>query len=168
MTYGLIKWCNIIILLQIINHGNGFLIYNKQSSWFILLSQQCLSIWLKYIKISLIHPEQILSRACDVFILWNRYGLIIYLLNNWGRPIWAPSFGRCRLSARQLGALLFGRRTFGLRFEFWRKNNEAGNSLNAADRKPVLTTVLNSNASEVSYKPKQGSYRKTKLKKTRQ
>ena len=40
----------------------------------------------------------------------------------------------------------------------------AGNSLNAVEREPVPTRVLNPNASEASYKPKQRSYRKTKLK----
>ena len=37
--------------------------------------------------------------------------------------------------------------------------------MNAVEREPVLTRVLNPNASEASYKPKQRSYRKTKLKK---
>ena len=37
--------------------------------------------------------------------------------------------------------------------------------LNAVEREPVETRVLNPNASEASYKPKQRSYRKTKLKK---
>ena len=37
--------------------------------------------------------------------------------------------------------------------------------LNAVEREPVETIVLNPNASEVSYKPEQRSYRKTKLKK---
>ena len=46
-----------------------------------------------------------------------------------------------------------------------RKNNEAGNSLNAVDCKPVPTRVLNPTASEASYKLKQRSYGKTKLKK---
>ena len=45
------------------------------------------------------------------------------------------------------------------------KNNEAGNYLNAVEREPVPTRVLNPTASEVSYKPKQRSYGKTKLKK---
>merc|ERR1719154_760440 len=45
------------------------------------------------------------------------------------------------------------------------KNNESGNSLNAVEREPVPTRVLNPNVSEASYKPKQRSYRKTKLKK---
>ena len=40
-------------------------------------------------------------------------------------------------------------------FDLWRKNNEAGNSLNAVQREPVSTRVLNPNASEASYKPKQ-------------
>ena len=38
--------------------------------------------------------------------------------------------------------------------------------MNAVEREPVPTTVLNPNESEASYKPKQRSYRKTKLKKT--
>ena len=37
--------------------------------------------------------------------------------------------------------------------------------MNAVEREPVPTRVLNPNASEVSYKPKQRSYRKTNLKK---
>ena len=44
------------------------------------------------------------------------------------------------------------------------ENNEAGNSLNAVEHEPVPTTVLNPNASEASYKPKQRTYIKTKLK----
>jgi len=44
------------------------------------------------------------------------------------------------------------------------KNNEADNSLNAVEREPVETRVLNPNASEASYKTKQRSYKKTKLK----
>ena len=44
-----------------------------------------------------------------------------------------------------------------------KKKNEAGNSLNTVERKPVPTRFLNPNASEASYKPKQRSYRKTKL-----
>ena len=37
--------------------------------------------------------------------------------------------------------------------------------MNAVEREPVPTRVLNTNASEASYKPKQCSYRKTNLKK---
>ena len=37
--------------------------------------------------------------------------------------------------------------------------------MNAVEREPVETRVLNPNASEASYKPKQRSYRKTKLNK---
>ena len=37
-------------------------------------------------------------------------------------------------------------------------------TLNAIEREPVTTRVLNPNASEARYKPKQRSYRKTKLK----
>ena len=39
-------------------------------------------------------------------------------------------------------------------FELWRENNEAGNFLNAVEREPVETGVLNPTASEASYKPK--------------
>ena len=46
-----------------------------------------------------------------------------------------------------------------------KKNKEAGNFLNAVEREPVETRVLNPTASEASYKPKQCSYRKTNLKK---
>ena len=74
--------------------------------------------------------------------------------------------------AGQLGAVPFRRRTFGRCFliyfcfsSYEEKNNEAGNSLNAVEREPVLTRVLNPNGSEASYKPKQRSYRKTNLKK---
>ena len=37
--------------------------------------------------------------------------------------------------------------------------------MNAVEREPVPTRVLNPNATEASYKPKQRSYKKTKLKK---
>ena len=50
-------------------------------------------------------------------------------------------------------------------FKLWRKNNEAGNFLNAVEREPVETRVLNPTASEASYKPKQRSCRTTNLKK---
>ena len=52
-----------------------------------------------------------------------------------------------------------GARPFGPTHCRPRKNNEAGNILNAVDRGPVSTRVLNPNASEASYKPKQRSYR---------
>ena len=45
------------------------------------------------------------------------------------------------------------------------RNNEAGNSLNAVEREPVPTRVLNPTESKESYKLKQRSYGKTKLKK---
>ena len=66
----------------------------------------------------------------------------------WGRAI---SFGRRRFGAKQLGAVLFRRRTFGRRFliyfsSYEEKNNEAGNSLNAIECEPVPTRVLNPNA----------------------
>ena len=44
-----------------------------------------------------------------------------------------------------------------------KKNSETGHSLNAVEREPVLTRVINPNASEASYKPIQHSYRKMKL-----
>ena len=50
-------------------------------------------------------------------------------------------------------------------FELWRKNNEAGNFLNAVEREPVETRALNPTASEASYKPKQRSYRTKNLRK---
>ena len=54
------------------------------------------------------------------------------------------------------GARRYGTKRF--RYDV-KKNNEAGNSLNAVEREPVPTTVLNPNASEASYKLKQRSYR---------
>ena len=64
----------------------------------------------------------------------------------------------------------FRHRTFGSRFLLYfssheEKNNEARYSLNAVEREPVSSRVLNLNASEASYKPKQRSYRKKKQKK---
>ena len=41
------------------------------------------------------------------------------------------------------------------------KNSPEKISLNAVKREPVETRVLNPNANEASYKPKQRSYRKT-------
>ena len=91
-----------------------------------------------------------------------------------GRAISAPPFRRRRFSAGQLGAVSFRHRTFRCRFliyflffELWRKNNEAGNFLNAVEREPVETRVLNPTASGASYKPKQRSYRKMNLKNSR-
>ena len=72
-------------------------------------------------------------------------------------------------TARSFPRRIFPCRIFPHRFLFFelrRKNNEAGNSLNAVEREPFPTRVLNPNASEASYKPKQRNYRKTKLKKT--
>ena len=43
------------------------------------------------------------------------------------------------------------------------KNPQEKIPLNAVEREPVETRVLNPNASEASYKPKQRSCRKTKL-----
>ena len=67
----------------------------------------------------------------------------------------------CRFGAGHFGAVY----KFILFFELWRKNNEAGNFLNAVEREHVETRVLNPTASEASYKPKQRSYRTTNLKK---
>ena len=47
-------------------------------------------------------------------------------------------------------------------FDLWRKNNEAGNFLKAAEREPVETRVLNPTATEASYKPKQKNESKNK------
>ena len=44
------------------------------------------------------------------------------------------------------------------------KNPPENIPLNDVEREPVETRVLNPNASEASYKPKQRSYRKPKLK----
>ena len=55
-----------------------------------------------------------------------------------------------------MGARRYGTKRFRYNVK---KNNEAGNSLNAVEREPVPTRVLNPNTSEASYKPKQHSYR---------
>ena len=76
-----------------------------------------------------------------------------------GAAVWAPPIG-CQTTGRR--AVWAGYLGTVPRYE---KNNEAGNSVNAVERQPVSTIVLNPNASEASYKPKQRSYRKTNLKK---
>ena len=80
-------------------------------------------------------------------------------------------FRRRRFGAGQLGAVPFRRRTFRRHFliflyfsNYEEKKNEADYFLNAFERKPVETRVLNPTASEASYKPKQRSYRKTNRK----
>ena len=84
-----------------------------------------------------------------------------------GRAISAPLIRRWRTRRRAVSvpdiSLPFP--NFILFFNLWRKNNEAGNFLNAVEREPVETRVLNLTASEASYKPKQRSYRTTNLKK---
>ena len=95
-------------------------------------------------------------------MVYNSFVYYIYIL--WGGPFerrclgaadWAPdNWAPCRLGAGYLGTVPRNE-----------KNNEAGNSMNAVGRQPVSTIVLNPNASEASYKPKQRSYRKTNLKK---
>ena len=52
--------------------------------------------------------------------------------------------------------------SYGNRIKSPRKKTPEKISLNAVEREPVETRVLNPNASEASYKPKQRSYRKTK------
>ena len=51
----------------------------------------------------------------------------------------------------------------GIRIKYPRKKSPRKNTLNVVEREPVPTRVLNPNTSEASYKPKQRSYRKTKL-----
>ena len=78
----------------------------------------------------------------------------------------ARSFPRGFFPARSFPRRFVPRQFFShqfLFFELWRKNNEAGNSLNAVEREPVPTRVLSPNVSKANYKPKQRSYRKTKL-----
>ena len=55
-----------------------------------------------------------------------------------------------------MGARRYGTKRFRYNVK---KKNEAGNSLNAVEHEPVPTRVLNPNATEISYKPKQRSYR---------
>ena len=62
----------------------------------------------------------------------------------------------CRFGAGHFSAISY----FILFFELRRKNNEAGNFLNAVERVPAETRVLNPTASEASYKPKPRSYKK--------
>ena len=90
---------------------------------------------------------------------------------HFGTAVSAPPTRRHRFGAELLGVVPFWRRTFRRRFiiffifDLWRKNNEAGNFLNAVEREPVETRVLNPTATEASYKPKQRSCRTTNLKK---
>ena len=58
-----------------------------------------------------------------------------------GRDISVPPFRRRRFGAGQLGAGHFGAVSYFFFFELWRKNNEAGNFLNAVEREPVETSV---------------------------
>ena len=57
----------------------------------------------------------------------------------------------------------YGNQIKSLRQKSPRKNLPEKIPLNAVERKLVETRVLNPNASEASYKPKQRSYRKTKV-----
>ena len=96
----------------------------------------------------------------------------------WAPDIWVPFLppdiwvlgamldARFLFPTRSFPRRFFPRQLFPRRllfFELWKKNNEAGNSLNAVEREPVPTRVLNTIASKASYKPKQRSYRKAKL-----
>ena len=56
----------------------------------------------------------------------------------------------------RMGARRYGTKCFRYNVK---KINEVGNFFNAVEREPVPTRVLNPNASEASYKPKQRSYR---------
>ena len=81
---------------------------------------------------------------------------------NWAPPIRRWTTGHRAVSAPDISVPFPDLFLF---FELWRKNNEAGNSLNSVECEPVPSRVLNPIASEASYKPKKRSYRKTKLKK---
>ena len=84
---------------------------------------------------------------------------------HFGAAVSAPPTRRCRFGAGQFGAVPFRRRKFGRRFlllfyfsSYEEKSIKAGNSLNAVERKPIPTRVLNPKASEACYKPKKRSY----------
>ena len=103
------------------------------------------------------HDEAI--RHARLFTYLSRvYSLCI---NIGGGPFRRHRFGAGQLGAGHFGAVYY----FFLFSSYAEKNNEAGNFLNAVEREPVGTRVLNPTASEASYKPKQRSYRKTNLKK---
>ena len=59
--------------------------------------------------------------------------------------------------------VFFGNRIKSPRQKSPRKKTAEKIRLNAVEREPVEPRVLNPNASEASYKPKQRSYKKTKL-----
>ena len=80
-------------------------------------------------------------------------------------------FRRRRFGAGQLGAVPFRRRTFGRRFLIFiyfssykeKTMKQAISWMPLSASEPVETRVLNSTASEASYKPKQRSYRKKRI-----
>ena len=78
-----------------------------------------------------------------------------------GRAISAPHIWRWTTGRRAVSApdIWVSFANFFIFFELRKKINEAGNSLNAVEREPVPTRVLNPNASKASYKPKQRTYR---------
>ena len=95
------------------------------------------------------------------YILSHLLELILIAGTFWReRSISAPPFQRRRIgtadSALDNSALDISAQfpNLFLFFELWRKNNEAGNFLNAVEREPVQTRVLNPTVSEGSYKPK--------------
>ena len=94
-----------------------------------------------------------------------------YILCNGGGTFRRPPFRRRRLGAAD-SALdnsapsRFDAGHFGaVSYIYFFSSYEAGNFLNAVEREPVETRVLNPIASEASYKPKQRSYRTTNPKK---
>ena len=101
-----------------------------------------------------------------VCIPWLRKTTIFGLIYR-GRAISAPPIRRWTTERRAVSAPEISAPfpNFYLFFGLWRKNNKAGNFLNAIEREPVETRVLNPTASEASYKLKQRSYRKTNIKK---
>ena len=70
-----------------------------------------------------------------------------------------------KLKKLMLSFSSIGCRNKGVRIKSLLKKSPEKIPLNAVEREPVPTRVLNPNASEASYKPKQRIYRKTKLKK---
>ena len=94
-----------------------------------------------------------------------------YILCNGGGTFRRPPFRRRRLGAAD-SALdnsapsRFDAGHFGaVSYIYFFSSYEAGNFLNAVEREPVETRVLNPIASEASYKPKQRSIQKNESKK---
>ena len=85
----------------------------------------------------------------------------------WGDHSTSTAGCRCRMIINYL-QLYNSRYYLFYKNKFMKKNNEAGNSLNAVEREPVPSRVLNPTASKGSYKTKQRSCGKAKLKKIKQ